>query len=326
MVITQTPLRVSLLGGGTDFVDYYRQRTGCCVSSAINKYVFVIVKERFDDLIYINYSRKEIVSSVDDIEHEFVREAMRMTGLTRGVEVTMLADIPAEGSGLGSSSSTIVGLLNAMYAYQGTQIPAETLARQACEIEIDRCRKPIGKQDQYIAAYGGVRVFRFCASGEVDVEHLELCEQRMQQLQSRLMLFYTGITRSAADILEQQKARTAASLDRLHEIAALAAEGRDAIAAGCFDRLGRLIDRSWHIKKTLADNISNATIEGMYERAMGAGAMGAKVCGAGGGGFLMLCCPHERQPFVQAAMAGYRQVPFAIEQHGSKVIFSYWRH
>jgi D-glycero-alpha-D-manno-heptose-7-phosphate kinase len=325
VVITQTPLRVSLLGGGTDFVEYYRQRTGMCVSAAIDKYVFVIVKERFDDLIYINYSRKEIVSSVDDIEHEFVREAMRMTGLTRGVEVTMLADIPAEGSGLGSSSSIVVGLLNAMYAFQGAQIPAETLARQACEIEIERCRKPIGKQDQYIAAYGGLRAFRFCGTGEVHVEQLGLCERQMCQLRSGLMLFYTGITRKAADILDQQRARTSASIDRLEEMVALAAEGRDAIVAGCFDRLGYLIDRSWHIKKTLADGVSNVTIDDMYERAIDAGATGAKVCGAGGGGFLMIYCPHERRPAVEAAMAGYRQVPFGFEKHGSKVIFSYWR-
>jgi len=325
VVITQTPLRVSLVGGGTDFVEYYRQRTGFCVSSAIDKYVFVIVKARFDDLIYINYSRKEIVSSVDDIEHEFVREAMRMTGITGGVEITMLADIPAEGSGLGSSSSTVVGLLNAMYAYQGAQTPAETLARQACEIEIERCHKPIGKQDQYIAAYGGLRAFRFCSSGDVHVEQLRLCELQTQHLESSLMLFYTGMTRQAADILTEQKARTASSLDRLDQIAALAAEGREAIIAGCFDRLGQAIDRSWHIKKTLADRISNATIEQMYERAMAAGAVGAKICGAGGGGFLMVYCPHDRQPAVQEALAGYRQVPFGVEKHGSKVIFSYWR-
>jgi len=325
VVITQTPLRVSLVGGGTDVIDYYRQRAGLVVSSAIDKYVFVIVKERFDDLIYVNYSRKEIVSSVDDIQHEFVREAMRMTGVSDGVEITMLADIPAEGSGLGSSSSTVVGLLNALYAYQGKQIPADTLAREACEIEIDRCQKPIGKQDQYIAAYGGLRAFRFCSNGDVHVERLELYDGAMRRLESSLMLFYTGMTRKAADILIHQNARTASSLDRLDAIAALAVEGREAVITGCFDQLGRLIDQSWQLKKTLADGISNATIEQMYERAMAAGAVGAKVCGAGGGGFLMLCCPLERQPAVQRALAGYRQVPFGIEPHGSKVIFSYWR-
>ncbi len=325
MVITQTPLRVSFVGGGTDFVDYYRVRAGFVVSSAIDKYVFVIVKRRFDDLIYLNHSRKEIVSSVDDVQHELVREAMRISGVDRGVEITTLADIPAEGSGLGSSSSTTVGLLNALYAYQGRQVSAETLARQACEIEIDRCRKPIGKQDQYIAAYGGLRTFRFCPDGEVHVERLPLCGEQLHRLESRLMLYYTGMTRQASDILAVQKARTAPSLDRLDVIAALAADAREAIIAGSLDRLGHLVDQSWHLKKSLVDSISNTTIERMYERAMAAGATGAKICGAGGGGFLMLCCSPERQPDVQRALADYRHVPFGLEAHGSKVIFSYWR-
>ena len=325
MVITQTPLRVSFLGGGTDFAEYYSQRSGYVVTAAIDKYVFVIVKERFDDLIYVNYSRKEIVSSVAEVQHEFVREAMLQTGISKGLEITMLADIPAEGSGLGSSSSTVVGLLNALYAHKGIQVPAEQLAREACDIEIGKCKKPIGKQDQYIAAYGGLRAFRFSADESVDVEDLEVSRTDMRRLESSLMLFYTGVTRKAADILAAQKENVAAKRGSLDSLADLAVRGREVVKAASFDRLGLLIDEGWQLKKTLAASISNGVIEEMYAKAKGAGATGAKVCGAGGGGFLMLSCPPEKQRDVQQALAGYRQVPFSIEHDGSKVIFNYRR-
>lgn len=325
MVITQTPLRVSFLGGGTDFAEYYSQRSGCVVTAAIDKYVFVIVKERFDDLIYVNYSRKEIVSSIADVQHEFVREAMLQTGISKGVEITMLADIPAEGSGLGSSSSTVVGLLNALYAHKGIQVPAEQLAREACEIEIVKCGKPIGKQDQYIAAYGGLRSLRFSADERVDVEDLELNRDDMRRLESSLMLFYTGVTRKAADILSVQKGNLGSTRGNLDTLADLATRARDVVKSASFERLGLLIDEGWHLKKTLASSISNSVIEDMYTKAKGAGATGAKICGAGGGGFLMLSCPPEKQHEVQHALAGYRQVPFSIERDGSKVIFNYRR-
>ena len=174
MIITQTPLRIGLLGGGTDLPDYYREHGGRVLNCAIDKYIYVIVKQRFDDDIYVNYSKKEIVSRVEDLEHELVREAMRMTGVTSGVEITTLADIPSAGSGLGSSSAVTVGLLQALFAYQGRQVPAEELAERACTIEIDRCGKPIGKQDQYIAALGGIRDIRFGPGDEVVAEELGL--------------------------------------------------------------------------------------------------------------------------------------------------------
>ena len=203
MIITQTPLRIGLVGGGTDLPAYYREHGGRVLNTAIDKYVYVIVKQRFDDDIYINYSQKEIVSRVEDVQHDLVREAMHMAGIRAGVEITTLADIPSAGSGLGSSSAVTVGLLHALFAYQGRQVTAEELAERACAIEIDRCGKPIGKQDQYAAAFGGVCDMRFGPGDRVSVDRISLGRPDHHRLQDELMLFYTGITRSADTILER---------------------------------------------------------------------------------------------------------------------------
>ena len=227
MIITQTPLRIGLLGGGTDLPGYYRERGGRVLNCALDKYIYVIVKQRFDDDIYVNYSKKEIVSRVEDLEHELVREAMQATGVTKGVEITTLADIPSAGSGLGSSSAVTVGLLHALFAYQGRQVSAEELAEGACTIEIDRCGKPIGKQDQYIAALGGIRDLRFGPGDEVVAEEVGLCAADRRALQQQIMLFYTGITRSANTILAEQNANMEATrpqLDLLRDLAGFAVE------------------------------------------------------------------------------------------------------
>jgi D-glycero-alpha-D-manno-heptose-7-phosphate kinase len=325
MIVTQTPLRVSFAGGGTDLAAYYEAREGFVVSSAIDKFAYVIVKERFDDDIYLNYMRKEIVASVDAIQHELIREAMRTTGIERGVEVTLLSDIPSEGSGLGSSSSFSVGLLNAFYAYRGEQVTAERLAREACEIEIERLGKPIGKQDQYIAAYGGLRAFRFRRTGEVEVRPLRIAGAQLRELGSRLHLFFTGRTRKADAILSEQKSRTADRLAELDGIKALALELEDALEARDFDRLGEILHESWELKRRLASGISDAAIDEMYERARAHGALGGKICGAGGGGFLLVDCPPERSQLLAKGMAAHRELPFQLERDGSKVIFNYRR-
>ena len=212
MIITQTPLRIGLVGGGTDLPGYYREHGGRVLNCALDKYVYVILTPRFDDEIYVNYSKKEIVSRVEDVEHELVREAMRMTGVTNGVEITTLADIPSTGSGLGSSSAVTVGLLHTLFAYQGRQVTAEELAERACIIEIERCGKPIGKQDQYIAAFGGIRDVRFGPGDEVIAEDLGLSAAQRRALQQQIMLFYTGITRSADSILAEQNANIETTL------------------------------------------------------------------------------------------------------------------
>ena len=325
MIVTQTPLRISFGGGGTDLAAYYAQREGFVVSTAIDKFAYVIVKERFDDAIYLNYMRKEIVSEVDAIEHELIREAMRRTGVDRGVEVTLLSDIPSEGSGLGSSSSFTVGLLNAFYAYRGELVTAERLAQEACEIEIERLGNPIGKQDQYIAAYGGVRSFRFCTDGAVDVERIEISGDATRDLSGRLYLFFTGKTRKANVILSEQKKSTADRAAELDGIKQLAFDLAPSLAAGTLDEVGHVLHRGWELKRQLASGISNPDIEAMYERARDGGALGGKICGAGGGGFLLVYCKPERQEQLLAAMSDYRQLPFQLERDGSKVIFNYRR-
>jgi D-glycero-alpha-D-manno-heptose-7-phosphate kinase len=325
MIITQTPLRVSFAGGGTDLSAYYERREGFVVSTAIDKYAFVIVKERFDDQIYLNTMRKEIVDDVAEIEHELVREAMRVTGLERGVEITLLSDIPAEGAGLGSSSSFTVGLLNAFYIYLGEQVTAERLAREACEIEIERLGKPIGKQDQYIAAYGGLRSFRFQADGDVEVGRLRVSSAGVREIGARLHLFFSGRTRKAEAILSEQKTRTGDRLKELDGIKELALELKPAMEAGELDRLGAVLHASWELKRRLASGISDSAIEEMYAFARRCGALGGKICGAGGGGFLLTYCSLDRRDRLLEGMAGYRRMPFQLEPDGSKVIFNYRR-
>ncbi|RKY62863.1 MAG: GHMP kinase [Candidatus Latescibacterota bacterium] len=328
MIITQTPLRISLAGGGTDLEAFYRYEDGMVLNMAIDKYVYVIVKERFDDKIYINYSRKEIVDSVDQIQHELVRESMRKTGVEKGVEITTLADIPSEGSGLGSSSSITVGLLNALYMYQGEQVSPERLAREACEIEIEICGKPIGKQDQYIAAYGGVRVFTFKKDGTVDVEKINLSDDKMRKMGSNLLLFYTNRTRDSSVILRKQKAKTKQNLEILREMKALVPQAKEAVLNHNFDVLGSILRRGWELKKRLAEGISDHELDEMYDRALKAGATGGKISGAGGGGFLLLYVPRHMHDSVREAMEdmGLRELPFMLERDGSKVIFNLRRY
>jgi len=326
MIISQTPLRISFAGGGTDLPSFYKCEDGWIISSAIDKYVFVIIKERFDDKIYINYSKKEIVDCVDEIEHDLVREAMRKAGVDKGVEITTLADIPSTGSGLGSSSSVTVGLLNALYAYRGELVTAERLAREACNIEINILNKPIGKQDQYIAAYGGVRFFQFKQNEEVIVEQINLDNSRKRRFGSNLVLFFTGKTRSAAKILNEQKENTAYKMEILRRMKNHAAEIRDCIHSSQFNRVGKIMAESWKDKKRLASQISNGDIDKMYNLAIKAGALGGKISGAGGGGFLLLYCPRENQNKVREALKQFREFPFFLEKYGSKIIFNMGRY
>ena len=325
MIITQTPLRIGLLGGGTDLPGYYTQHGGRVLNCAIDKYIYVIVKERFDDDIYVNYSKKEIVSRVADLEHELVREAMLMTGVSQGVEITTLADIPSTGSGLGSSSAVTVGLLHALYAYTGRQLPAEELAEQACTIEIERCGKPIGKQDQYIAALGGIRDLRFGPGDGVTAEDLCLPARQRLALQQQIMLFYTGVTRSANTILAEQSANIGAALTNLDSLRDLAAFGAEQLRAGQVDSLGAAIRESWEAKRKLASGVSNEKVDQLVGCALDAGAAGVKLTGAGGGGFLLVICPMERQPAVRAALAHLRELPVKLDRLGSRVVLNVTR-
>jgi D-glycero-alpha-D-manno-heptose-7-phosphate kinase len=325
VIVTQTPLRVGLVGGGTDLPGYYREHGGRVLNAAIDKYIYVIVKQRFDDDIYVNYSQKEIVSRVEDVQHELVREAMYMTGVRSGVEITTLADIPSAGSGLGSSSAVTVGLLNALFTYQGQQVTARELAERACTIEIDRCRKPIGKQDQYAAAFGGICDLRFGPGDRVDVEQIILSPQMRRLLSNELLLFYTGITRSANAILGEQSANTADRLPQLAQLRDLASEAADGLRAGDVEAVGVALNKSWEAKRTLASGVSNSQIDDAVDGALAAGATGAKVTGAGGGGFLLVVCPLERQRAVRDALSDLRELPITIDPSGSRVVFNVHR-
>jgi D-glycero-alpha-D-manno-heptose-7-phosphate kinase len=325
MIIVQTPLRTSLFGGGTDFPGYYLEHGGCVLTSAIDKYIFVAIKQRFDRKLRVGYTRTELVDSVDQIHHELIREAFRKTGITEGVEVTTMGDIPSEGSGLGSSSTVTVGALHAMYTLNRELVEAERLAREACEIEIDVLGKPIGVQDQYIAAYGGLRFIEFTTSGEVRSTRIALDPNVKRRLNHNLLLFYTGVTRKADSILTEQQNNIRDRVQVLEEMKSLAHIACDKLQAGDIDAIGELLHESWMLKKQLATKISNNDLDELYMTARRAGALGGKIAGAGGGGFLLLYCQPEYQEGLREALHELQEVPFNLGQDGSKVIFDYQR-
>lgn len=325
MIIVQTPLRISFFGGGTDFPSFYCTEGGAVLTSAIDKYIFLTIKERFDKLLRVGYTRTEMVERVDQIQHELIREAFRKTGICCGVEVTTMGDIPAAGSGLGSSSTVTVGALHAMYTYLSEIVPAERLAQEACEIEINSLGKPIGIQDQYIAAFGGLRLLEFRQDGTVENTKISLEPGLRRQLNENLLLFYTGTSRKADSILEEQKNNISQRLAILRQMKSMAYLARDVLQAGNLDGFGELMHEGWELKKQLASRISNGEIDDLYTIARRAGAVGGKITGAGGGGFLLLYCPHERQEAVRRALGDLQELPFQLERDGSKVIFNYRR-
>jgi D-glycero-alpha-D-manno-heptose-7-phosphate kinase len=325
LIIVQTPLRISFFGGGTDFRAFFMEEGGCVLSSAIDKHIFVTIKQRFDSKLRIGYTQTEMVDEVDQIHHELIRESLRLTRIDRGVEITTMGDIPSEGSGLGSSSTVTVGALHAMYAYLREIVPAERLAREACEIEIEILKRPIGVQDQYIAAYGGLRFFEFLPNGQVTSEKIKLSSEAERALNNNFMLFFSGMSRNSSTILKEQVSNLKDRLSELREIKYMAHEARHAIETENFDALGGLLHQSWELKKRLAGTVTNGRIDGMYESARGAGAIGGKIAGAGGGGFLLLYVPFERQDKVRMALNGFQELPFRLEADGTKVIFNYRR-
>ena len=325
MIIVQTPLRISFFGGGTDFPSFFMEEGGCVLSSAIDKYIFVTVKERFDKKLRIGYTQTEMVDSVDQIQHELIREALRVTGIHQSIEVTTMGDIPSEGSGLGSSSTVTVGALNALYAYSGETVSAEKLAKEACDIEIGKLKKPIGIQDQYIAAYGNLRFFEFHSDGQVKVEKLKIGDDFRRALNDCFLLFFTGVSRRADTILGEQKNNIKDRMSVLREIKQMAYEARSDLENGNFDAFGALMHRAWESKKRLADHISNGTLNDIYDTARRAGAIGGKITGAGGGGFILLYAPYEKHRAVRKALNGLQELPFRLESDGTKTIFNYRR-
>ena len=322
MLISQTPLRISFAGGGTDLEDYYRSEEGTVLSTAIDKYIFVLVKERYDDKIVLSWTIKEIVNNISEIQHDLIREGLLLTKANKGLEVITTADIPSEGSGLGSSSAVTVGLLNAFHTFQGELVSSEQLAQEACKIEIETLRNPVGKQDQYIAAYGNFRQFTFHCDGSVTTEFIDISDETKRLLKAQLVLFYTNKTRSAAQILSEQKNNIGQRRDILKKMKNQVFELRRYLENGEVDGVGDLLHEGWCLKQRLSSQITNSEIDVMYHKARQAGAIGGKVLGAGGGGFMLLFCPVEKQEELRHALRMYKEMPFRFESGGSKVIFN----
>ena len=286
MIITQTPLRVSFLGGNTDFREYYLNHGGLVLTTTIDKYIYCIVKERFDDLIIVNYTIKETVEKIHDLKHDLVRESLKLLGITKGIEISFLADIPTQGTGLGSSSAVTVGVLNALHTYLGENVSSGQLADEAVKIELDILKKPIGVQDQHAVATGGLRAIEFMLSGEVFIsQKIDMEESVREDFNNSLMLLYTGITRKSEDVLSSFNVSD--NKEFLDQNKVLAADGVVALIKGDLRTFAELLDQYWKVKKQLNNKVSSSEIDRIYERAKKAGAIGGKVIGAGGGGFLL---------------------------------------
>jgi len=324
MIISKTPMRMSFVGGGSDLPVFYRKHGGAVLSTAINKFVYLTINKKFDDGIRISYSRTEEPSSVAKIKHPLVRESLKMLGIEGGIEIASIADIPARGSGLGSSSSYTVGLLNALHAYRGQFASADRLAKESCEIELGRCGEPIGKQDQYAAAFGGFNFIEFYPDDSVSVEPVICRRETLQKLQANTLVFYTGITRSASALLKNQQDAVATQKAKqkvLLRMVQYARELKAELQRNNIDAFGHITHENWVLKRSLTANISTDQIDDWYSRGRKAGAIGGKLLGAGSGGFLMFYAPQERHEAIQRELKELRRIDFAFEPQGSKIIF-----
>lgn len=312
------------MGGGSDLPAFFRKEPGAVVSATINKYIYITVNKKFDGKVRASYSVTEIVDHPGKLKHELIREALKVTGIKGGIEITSISDIPSEGTGLGSSSSYTVGLLNALWAYQGKHVSAETLARTACGIELTRLQKPIGKQDQYAASYGGLLFMEYTGDGRVDVRPIIGKPATKRKLAEGLLLFYTGLTRSNTSILAKQSQTVRTSADHrtaTRKMAALARNLRAALEDNDISGFGTFLHENWVLKKTLAFGISNSRIDEWYERARQAGALGGKIVGAGGGGFLLVFAPKNRHKSIINELSELKYTPFVFEPQGSRIIY-----
>ena len=325
MIVSCAPFRVSFAGGGSDIGVFYRKSRGAVLSCSIAKYSFAIVHHYFNERKYhLKYARTELTDTLDQIEHPLLREALAMQKIEPGIEVTSVADIPS-GTGLGSSSSFAVALLNALYAHRSIFASKETLAREACTLEIEKLGEPIGKQDQYAAAYGGLNFIEFHPNESVTVQPLVLPRHVVAELEGNLMLFYTGDQRDARTLLSQQVSvmqTDAQKFATMQKMVDLAYEMRDILAAGDLDGFGTALHKGWEMKRSIGSGISYARIDQAYDAARKAGAIGGKLAGAGGGGFLVLYCPLARQAAVRAALPGLKEVEFKFDQAGARTAFA----
>lgn len=323
MIITRAPFRISFGGGGSDLPSYYRKFGGCVLSASINKYIYLDLHPFFDERrIQLKYSRTENVDAAGLIKHPIFRCVLDRFNLT-GVELTSTADIPS-GTGLGSSSSFTVALLQCVYAHMGVHRSKAALAAEACDIEVDKIGSPIGKQDQYAAAFGGLNFIRFEPDDSVFVEPLTLTREKLHDFNSRLVLFYTGITRDANEILEEQgRAMQSGNgrVETMHKMVQVACDMQACLQQGCLDKFGDLLHEAWLLKRSLSEHISNERIDDIYELARSAGAAGGKILGAGGGGFLLLYCHPDKQSLLLQKLAFLKYFPFRLESGGTQIIY-----
>lgn len=324
MIISKTPLRMSFVGGGSDLPSFYSINGGAVVSAAIDKYMYITVNRKFDSGIRASYSQTEEVEEAYQIKHPLIRACFKLVGIEGGVEMTSMADIPSHGTGLGSSSAFTVGLLHALYGFKQVYVSAERLAAESCHIEIDICGDPIGKQDQYASAYGGLNYIRFQPDGTVAVEPIICSVETLRRLQDHILVFYTGRGRSASALLTQQSMKSAndkATQKTLARMASLAADLKTELEGNNLDGFGEILHENWILKRTLVDGISDAEIDNWYDAACRAGATGGKILGAGRGGFLMVFAPPEKHPAIAHALPGLRETQFRIDSSGSRIIF-----
>ncbi|MDG1536249.1 MAG: hypothetical protein P8Q45_03395 [Candidatus Thalassarchaeaceae archaeon] len=322
MIISRTPVRVSFCGGGTD-VDWFAESEpngGRVTSFALSRHIHVTVNARFDDRVRVSYSKMEIVDDFEELEHELVREAMRLTGVTSGIEITTIADIPSRGTGLGSSSTVTVGLLNALHRFAGREVSAAQLADEACRIEIDVLGQPIGRQDQYAAAFGGINSISFTGEG-VDVEPLDLSDDVLARLESEFTLVFTGMSRRASSVLSESPEDESDKLARLRTIRTQADEARAHLECGDLSGLGELLEVAWQAKRGITASVSNEELDALHDRLLNLGASGAKLLGAGGGGFFLVHGDTTLRERLTAELgANHRIIPLSVDFFGSRII------
>lgn len=324
MIISQTPYRVSFAGGGTDLPAFYRHEFGAVLSTTIDQHIYVTIHRRFEPSIRVSYSRTEIATTLDDVQHELVREAMRQVEIDEPLEITTIGDVPS-GTGMGSSSSLTVGLLTALHGYRHCVVSPRQLAEEACRIEVDILGKPIGRQDQYAAAFGGLNYIRFNPDGRVEVEPVPCRNETLRELEQRVLLAYTGRTRDANEILQRQSSRSLDNITVLRALRDLAGEMRQALSGeGDLDRFAALLHDGWELKRSLGCGISTDAIDDWYAAARRAGAGGGKLLGAGGGGFLLLIAPPWRHRAIREALGRPQELSFRIAQYGSRNIFIHY--
>lgn len=323
MIVTKTPFRISLLGGGSDLQAFYQRSPGACLSFTINKYMYISSHQYFENDQYrLKYSKTETVNNVDQIQHPIFREALKTVNTNAGIELSSIADIPA-GTGMGSSSSFTVGVLQNLFTRKNQFIDKYQLANLACQIEIEKLKEPIGKQDQFAASFGGLNTFRFLSHGAVNVESLNLSAEAFNELQNHMVLFYTGTVRSASEVLSDQKQNIVsdeAKFANLKQMVDFVDIGRQYLSQGQFKKFADILHQSWLLKKSLSSKISNGQIDEIYNLAMQSGAWGGKLLGAGGGGFLLFFTPPENRQKLKESLK-LREFPFKIEFDGSKVIY-----